>query len=194
MSQLDRETKSELLTEDFKRQTAARDPGALLADWFDKSNGAGIVDAAMLVDQHTYLPDDLLVKVDIASMANSLEARSPLLDHKVMEFAATLPENLKLRGATTKYLLKKIAAKLVPPSVIYRKKMGFGVPIAAWFRHELKDFAQATLLSEKAFKRGIVKPAAVTELVRSHVAGERDQAFKIWNLLMLELWFERFID
>ena len=194
MSQLDRETKSELLTEDFKRETAARDPGALLADWFQKANGAGIVDAAMLVDQHTYLPDDLLVKVDIASMANSLEARSPLLDHKVMEFAASLPENLKLRGATTKYLLKKIAAKLVPPAVIYRKKMGFGVPIAAWFRHELKDFAQATLLSEKALKRGIVKPAAVTELVRSHVAGERDHAFKIWNLLMLELWFERFID
>ncbi|HEX6126759.1 MAG TPA: asparagine synthase (glutamine-hydrolyzing), partial [Pyrinomonadaceae bacterium] len=145
MSTFDSETKSEIYTEEFRRATAGRDASLILDEWFAKANGSGVLDAAMLTDQMTYLPNDLLVKVDIASMANSLEARSPFLDHKVIEFAASLPEDLKMQRFETKSLLKKVAARLVPRDVIYRRKMGFGVPIAKWFRGEMKDFLRDSL-------------------------------------------------
>ncbi len=194
MSVINRTAKSELYTDEFKNKTANYEPSDFLADWFGEANGSGIVEATMMVDQHTYLPDDLLVKVDIASMANSLEARSPLLDHEVIEFAAKLPENLKMRGITSKYLLKKIAARLVPKEAIYRRKMGFGVPLPHWFRGSLKDFLREVLLSEKSLKRGIVKPQIITGFVEQHINGERDFAAQLWTLLMLELWFQHFID
>jgi asparagine synthase (glutamine-hydrolysing) len=165
-----------------------------LEKWFAKSNGAGTLDAVLLTDQMTYLPDDLLVKVDIASMANSLEARSPFLDHKVIEFAASLPENLKMRGFETKYLLKKLAARLVPREVIYRRKMGFGVPIGSWFRGEMKNFLRDALLSEKSLTRGIIKREMIEKYVEEHTKAKRDHAARLWSLLMLELWFRRFID
>ncbi len=194
MSAIDRQIKENLYTENFKREIGNYDSAQFLEQWFAQTNGNGIVDATMFTDQQTYLPNDLLVKVDIASMANSLEARSPFLDHKVIEFAASLPENIKLRGTETKYLLKKVASKIVPPEVLYRKKMGFGVPLTHWFRGEMKDFLRENLLSEKFSKRGIFKPEAIKKLVEEHINAERDHTFQIWTLLMLELWFQRFID
>ncbi len=191
---IDRQSKENLYTNDFKNRINGYDSADFLKPWFAKSNGSGIVDATMFTDQQTYLPNDLLVKVDIASMANSLEARSPFLDHKVVEFAASLPEDIKLRGTETKYLLKKVASKLVPREVLYRKKMGFGVPLTHWFRGELKDFLRENLLSEKFFKRGIVKPEVVKILVEEHIGGKRDHVWQLWTLLMLELWFQKFID
>ena len=191
---IDRQSKENLYTEDFKREIGNSDSALFLEQWFAKSNDNGIVDATMFTDQQTYLPNDLLVKVDIASMANSLEARSPFLDHKVIEFAASLPENIKLRGTETKYLLKKVASKIVPPEVLYRKKMGFGVPLTHWFRGELKDFLRENLLSEKFAKRGIIRSEVVKKVVAEHINAERDHTFQLWTLLMLELWFQRFID
>lgn len=186
--------KRELYTSEFSNAISSQDTSHFLGDWFKRANGSGVLDATLLTDQMTYLPNDLLVKVDIASMANSLEARSPFLDHHLIEFAASLPEKLKMNRLRTKYLLKKVAARLVPPEVIYRRKMGFGVPIGHWFRGEMKDFVREVLLSEKASKRGIVRTEAVKNLVDQHIAGEADHAFPIWSLLMLELWFRRFID
>jgi asparagine synthase (glutamine-hydrolysing) len=148
----------------------------------------------LLTDQMTYLPNDLLVKVDIASMANSLEARSPFLDHNLIEFAASLPENIKARRTETKSFLKKIAARLVPREVVYRRKMGFGVPIGKWFRGEMKNFVREVLLSEKSLNRGIVRGEIIEKYVREHIDVERDHAFQLWTLLMLELWFQQFID
>jgi asparagine synthase (glutamine-hydrolysing) len=142
----------------------------------------------------TYLPNDLLVKVDIASMANSLEARSPFLDHKVIEFAASIPERIKMRGFETKSLLKKVAARLVPREVVYRRKMGFGVPVGKWFRGEMKDFVREILLSERSLNRGIIRPEMISRYVDEHTEGRRDHQFQIWTLLMLELWHQRFID
>jgi asparagine synthase (glutamine-hydrolysing) len=194
ISAIDRETKNELYTEQFRNEVANFDSMDFLAKWFAKSNGSGIVDATMLTDQMTYLPNDLLVKVDIASMANSLEARSPFLDHKVIEFAASLPESIKLRGTETKYLLKKVAARIVPREVLYRKKMGFGVPLTHWFRGQLKDYLREVLLSEKAQQRGLIKSEVVARMVSEHTSGERDHVSQLWTLLMLELWFQRFID
>lgn len=194
MTTFNRKAKTELYTKDFAAQVFGQNSAGLFDEWFAKANGSGILDATLLTDQMTYLPNDLLVKVDIASMANSLEARSPLLDHKVIEFAASLPENLKMRRFETKSLLKKVAARLVPPEVVYRRKMGFGVPLGRWFRGEMKSFVSEVLLSEKSLNRGIVKRATVEKYVREHIEAGRDYTPQIWTLLMLELWFQRFID
>lgn len=189
-----RDTKRELYTDAFAASVAGQDPLSILDEWFAKANGTGTLDATLLTDQMTYLPNDLLVKVDIATMANSLEARSPFLDHKLIEFAASLPEDLKMSGVGTKSLLKKVAARVVPKDVIYRRKMGFGVPVGKWFRGEMKDFVRSILLSESSLKRGIVRPEILERYVNEHIAGERDHSFQLWTFLMLELWFQRFID
>ncbi len=188
------EMKAEFYTDDFKAKLNGNNTSSFLQRYFDKAENLGTIDKLLFVDQQTYLPNDLLPKVDIASMAVSLEARSPFLDHKIIEFAASLPENLKMNKLTPKYLLKKVAAKLVPSEVIYRKKMGFGVPLGNWFRGEMKNFVQEVLLSEKCLKRGILKPELYQKLVGEHINGEFDHAPKLWTLLMLELWFQRFID
>ena len=114
VSVFNEETKQPLYSDFFRQQTNGANATGLLEEWFKRANGIGVLDAMLLTDQMTYLPNDLLVKVDIASMAVSLEARSPFLDHHVIEFAASLPQNLKLRGLTTKYLLKKVLRKLLP--------------------------------------------------------------------------------
>lgn len=188
------EAKADLYTENFKRQTRTHPAAGIIDPWFARANGSGVVDAALLADIMTYLPNDLLVKVDIATMANSLEARSPFLDHHVIEFAASLPEKYKLRGLTTKYLLKKVLKQLLPAENLTRRKMGFGVPIGHWFRGKLQPFLRETILSESALKRGLFKPDAVKRLVELHTRGERDYSPQLWTLLMLELWFQRFID
>ncbi len=194
MSAINEDLKSELYTEDFSRKTSNDSTASVLQKWFAKANGAGAVDAMLLTDTMTYLPNDLLVKSDIASMANSLEARSPFLDHKVIEFAASLPEKIKVRGTETKYLLKKAASRIVPREVLYRRKMGFGIPVGYWLRHEMKDFMFETLLSEKSFRRGLFKPEIVKRLVAEHVAEKQNHTYPLWTLLMLELWFRQMID
>ena len=194
MSTFNRDAKHDLYTKEFAASVAGQNASHFLDDWFAKANGTGTLDATLLTDQMTYLPNDLLVKVDIASMANSLEARSPFLDHKLIEFAASLPESMKMSRFETKSLLKKVAARLVPREVVYRKKMGFGVPVGRWFRGEMKDFVRGVLLSEKSLKRGIVRSEMIERYVDEHTTGKRDHAFQIWTLLMLELWFQRFID
>ena len=194
VSVFDSEAKLDLYSENFSRQTETTSARGMLDPWFAHANGAGIVDAALLTDIMTYLPNDLLVKVDIATMANSLEARSPFLDHHVIEFAAALPEKYKLRGLTTKYLLKRVLRKLLPAENLNRRKMGFGVPIGHWFRGSLQPFLRETILSNSALKRDLFRPEAVSRLVELHTRGERDYSHQLWTLLMLELWFQRFID
>ena len=188
------DTKKPLYSDGFRAQTQLADPTGVLETWFKRANGIGIVDAMLLTDQMTYLPNDLLVKVDIATMAVSLEARSPFLDHHVIEFAASLPEKLKLRRLTTKYLLKKVLRKLLPSENLDRRKMGFGVPIGHWFRGKMQPFLREVILSDKALRRGMFKPETVRQLVELHTRGERDYSHQLWTLLMLELWFNRFID
>jgi asparagine synthase (glutamine-hydrolysing) len=194
VSCLSPETKKNIYSKQFMAEVSASETSDFLGFWFAKTNGSGIVDATMFVDQMTYLPNDLLVKVDIASMAVSLEARSPFLDHKLIEFAASLPESIKLNGAETKTLLKKVASRLVPREVLYRKKMGFGVPFGAWLRGDLKNFLRETLLSEKSLKRGMFAPEKVKSFVEEHIEGKVDHAYQLVTLMMLELWFQRFID
>jgi len=194
VSVFDTGAKQDLYSANFLHETQSIRAADILSPWFARANGAGIVDAALLADINTYLPNDLLVKVDIATMAVSLEARSPFLDHHLIEFAASLPEKFKLRGMTTKYLLKRMLRKLLPAENLDRRKMGFGVPIGHWFRGKLQPFLRETILSEKALKRGLFRPEAVRQLVDLHTRGEQDNSHRLWTLLMLELWFKRFID
>ena len=194
VSTFNEEMKGPLYSDFFREQTADADATGIIGNWFKRANGIGIVDALLLTDQMTYLPNDLLVKVDIATMAVSLEARSPFLDHHVIEFAASLPQNLKLRRLTGKYLLKKVLRKLLPSENLTRRKMGFGVPIGHWFRGKMQPFLREVVLSDKALRRGLFKPEAVKHLVDSHTRAERDYSHQLWTLLMLELWFNRFID
>jgi len=189
-----RNAKAELYGENFKREVAGHETSDFLATWFARGNGIGIADKAMFTDQQTNLPNQLLVKVDIASMAVSLEARSPFLDHKVIEFAAALPEKLKLKGTEPKALLKKVASRLVPREVLYRRKMGFGVPVGHWMRNEMQGFVRETLLGERSLKRGLFRPEQLTKIVEQHVSGQKDHYLHLWTLLMLELWFQKFID
>jgi asparagine synthase (glutamine-hydrolysing) len=194
VSTFDSSAKSSLYSDDFRRETTTGFAKSLLEPWFIHANGSGIVDAALLTDLMTYLPNDLLVKVDIATMAVSLEARSPFLDHHLIEFAASLPERLKLRRLTTKYLLKKVLRQLLPAENLDRRKMGFGVPIGHWFRGKMQPFLREVVLSEKALRRNLFRPEAVKQFVELHTRGERDYSHQLWTLLMLELWFQRFID
>jgi asparagine synthase (glutamine-hydrolysing) len=186
------ELKLELCTRDFLARTSA----ALrhVAPWFAGNGEIDIVDRALAADTFNYLPNDLLVKVDIASMAASLEARSPFLDHHVLEFAASLPASLKLRRLTTKALLKRALRNLVPAENLTRAKMGFGVPIGHWFRNALKGYLTDTILSERARRRGYFNAAVIQHLVNEHTSGKRDYAHQLWTLLMLELWHREFID
>jgi len=194
MSVFNEGLKEPLYSEAFREQTDRAFAASFLDTWFKKANGNGPVDTLLLTDLMTYLPNDLLVKVDIATMAVSLEARSPFLDHHVIEFAASLPERLKLRRLTTKYLLKKVLRRLLPAENLDRRKMGFGVPIGHWFRGKMQPFLREVVLSDKALRRGFFKPEVVKQLVEQHTRSERDYSHQLWTLLMLELWFLRFID
>ena len=135
-----------------------------------------------------------MVKVDVASMAHGLEARSPFLDHVFMEWAAELPEQLKMAHGRTKALFKSAMEPYLPNELLYRPKMGFGCPVDHWFRSELKEFAHETLLSQSARERGLFRPAYVRRLLEEHCAFTQDHHTRLWALLMLELWFQMWID
>ena len=127
-------------------------------------------------------------------LALVLEARAPFLDHRVIEFAASLPPSYRLQGLTTKYLLKRALRGFLPDENLTRRKMGFGVPISHWLRGELKQFVGDMILSTRALGRGYFKGEVVRHLVDQHVAARRDYSPQLWTLLMLELWHREFID
>jgi asparagine synthase (glutamine-hydrolysing) len=164
----------------------------LLAPYFAESEA--LLAGANRADIHTYLPDDLMVKVDVASMAHGLETRSPLLDHVLLEWAAQIPAAVKMAGGQTKALFKAAMAPYLPREILYRRKMGFGCPIDRWLRHELKELAHDTLLGPQARQRGLFRPEYVRGLLDEHCAGRRNHHTRLWALLMLELWFRTWID
>ncbi|MBV9867586.1 MAG: asparagine synthase (glutamine-hydrolyzing) [Abitibacteriaceae bacterium] len=186
--------KQELYSPAFKEQVQFGHTLNPAEVWLERSQGLDTVDACLLTDTMTYLPDDLLVKVDITSMANSLEARSPLLDHQLMEWVAQLPPELKLHGKSSKYLLRKAMEGLVPEENMARRKMGFGVPVGHWFRGSMKGLLCDTVVSDRALARGYFEPDVVRRFVREHLESEANHDLRLWSLLMLELWHHEFID
>lgn len=159
-----------------------------------EQGGEELLGHLLYADQKAYLPDDLLVKVDRMMMAHGLEGRSPLLDHRLMEYAARLPASYKLRGKTSKYLLKALARELIPTQLIHRPKQGFGVPIARWFRGELRPCVESVFRQSHFVKIGWFNREALDQLWQEHLTGRRDHGHRIWGLLNLELWQKLFIE
>jgi asparagine synthase (glutamine-hydrolysing) len=159
---------------------------------WDRTTGWTPLQSMLYVDTRTWLPDDLLVKADKMTMANSLELRVPLLDHKLLEFAASLPDDMKLRNGINKAVFRKMVSRRLPRELIERKKAGFPIPYAEWFRESLADFLRDILLDEHARIRAIVQKHAVESLINEHSIG-RDRSKELFCLLVLELWIREFI-
>jgi asparagine synthase (glutamine-hydrolysing) len=186
--------KERLLSPAF-RNALGRDanyPERYISKLFNEGQGS-LTEKIMYTDLRSYLPECLMTKMDIASMANSLETRSPILDHKVVEFAHLLPDNMKLRGFTgTKWILKEAFKDMLPRKIYKRGKMGFGIPLGPWFRGELKDYWAGACLSQKALDRNYFKREELYRLWDEHQRGARDHGYRLWALLMLELWHRQF--
>ena len=144
----------------------------------------------MYLDSMSYLPDDILVKVDRAAMAVSLESRVPFLDRRVIEFAWQLPLSMKLRNKQGKWLLRQVLNKYVPSHLIDRPKMGFGVPIDSWLRNELRDWAESLLDEQRLEREGFFNVMAVREQWAEHLSGRFNRCYSLWNILMFQAWLE----
>jgi asparagine synthase (glutamine-hydrolysing) len=152
------------------------------------------LDQLLYLDSKTYLPGDILTKVDRMSMAVSLEARAPLLDHKLIDYVTRIPGALKLAGLETKHLLKRAVADLVPAQILHRPKQGFGVPIQEWINQQLRERIRDTLTDTRTRQRGYVDSKYLDVLLGEHERGRRDHSMGLWALLMLELWHRQFMD
>lgn len=186
-----------LYTEDFRAELARGGPRSapnVIPQAVRDSDAPSTLERMLDADVNTYLPSDLLVKVDIATMAHSLEVRSPLLDHEFMELVATLPAAHKLRGRTTKVALKNALRAWVPGHILDRPKMGFGIPLADWLRGPLRQLPEEVLLDERSLGRGLFRELALRSLIDDHLDGTADNSSKLWALLQLELWFRTYID
>lgn len=185
------ELKERLLHSDVRRSLNGYDSLTVLRDYYDKARTADPLSRIQYVDIKTYLTDDILVKVDRASMAHSLEVRAPILDHKLMELAATMPSSVKLRGMDGKYIFKKALAKTLPQSVLHRNKMGFAVPLSQWFRNDLKEFAHSILFAESGDT--LLTGATIKRVWEEHQSGLRNRSTELWALLMFRLWERQFM-
>jgi asparagine synthase (glutamine-hydrolysing) len=168
-------------------------PG-LVSRYYGKTAGREPLARMMGLDVKSWLPDDLLVKADKMTMACSLELRVPFLDHRLVEFGARLPSRLKVRGFTTKHILKKALEPYLPREILHRPKMGFPTPLARMFKGELKEYVADVLGSERCLSRGYFRPEEVRRLTAEHLSGARDHHRVLWQLLVLEEWHRRFVD
>jgi asparagine synthase (glutamine-hydrolysing) len=180
-----------LLTDDFAASVDLDGPRRWFCDLYESADAEDEVAYAQRHDLLTYLPDDLLVKTDIASMAASLELRAPLLDRRVVELGTALPVHLRVDGRQGKVALRRAFADLLPAEVFRRPKRGFGVPLAGWLRLELRQQVQQTLLDSSFLSRGIFRPAAVHGLINDHLTGRDDHSHRLWALLVLARWLAR---
>ena len=188
------EAKQALLSEDFKQNLNGGDANAVFAEHLARTDATDPLNRMLYVDTKLWLPDDLLARGDKTSMAASLEARVPLLDHKLVEFAASLPQHLKVNGLTRKYLLRKVGQALLPPEIIRRKKKGFPMPISLWFRKEARSFLRDVLSPSTLQRRGLFNPAFVEKLLSEHENGFADHGSLLGGLLSIELWQRVFMD
>lgn len=177
----------------LRNAVSGSDSSVLLSEAFFGNDAGDPTDRMLAADVAMYLPGDLLTKVDVATMSNSLEARSPLLDHHLMELAARLPSAMKIRGRRRKWVLKEAAKQWLPAHLIDRRKQGFAVPLADWLRGDLRDAAHDVLVDATARGRGYFDPRAVRSLLAEHDAGS-NQSMQIWTLMQFELWHRMFLD
>lgn len=194
ISTFDGDMRHNLYADGFRSQLAGHDSAEFLMNAYAEAPSSDIITATTCADLLTYLPCDILTKVDIASMAYSLECRSPFLDHHVVELAAEMPLELKLSRKSGKQILIDTFSDLLPDSIQYRPKMGFGVPLAYWFRKESKALLHDIILSPTAINRGYFSRQALEEMVNEHVDSVADHSSRLWTLLCLEMWHQTYID
>ena len=185
--------RARLYSDEFRAALGDAQPGEFLAGAMARAAGRDGVTAASLADLVTYLPCDLMTKVDTASMAHGLECRQPFLDHRVVELAIGMPRRLKLRHGRGKWILLRALGDLVPGAIRRRGKMGFGVPLEHWFRGELRDLAHDTLLAPRSLGRGYFRPAAIRQLLEEHESKRFNHSQRLWALLFLELWWQQWL-
>jgi asparagine synthase (glutamine-hydrolysing) len=183
-----------LYSSDLQRQLRAHITLEPMAQLLYQARHLDPVSRYQYLDTLQYLPADILTKVDRMSMANSLEVRSPLLDAPLVEYMATLPVSLKLRDGVSKYIFRKLCSRLLPPAVLTKRKQGFAVPKDRWFQHELRTSAEMILLDPRTLARGYFRQETLLRLLQHHTAGRRDYSTWIWCLMVLEMWFRRFLD
>ena len=181
-----------LVRDDFSQQLGEYHPSSVTTQHYQKSDAEDHLGKILYTDIKTYLAGDILVKVDRMSMANSLEVRAPLLDYKVVELAAKIPSKLKLKDGDKKHILKRAFGKLLSQNTLYRKKMGFSVPLADWLRNEIKDQAGQTLLQATEGLPDYFKMERVKEMWQQHQNEERDYSTELWSMLMFQLWFNQY--
>jgi asparagine synthase (glutamine-hydrolysing) len=169
-------------------QLGDHDPDRLYREVWRHAQGIDDADRALYGDLATYLPDQLLVKMDVSTMAHSLEARSPLLDTAVIEFSARLPNSLRLKGYSTKYLLKRLAERYLPRDLLYRRKRGFVMPIDEWLRSELKPYIERALQSSEFVGMNLIEPTFVQRMLREHMCGCQAWGQQLWTLFVLAIW------
>ncbi len=186
--------RAELYTDHLVAELPDIDPLDFLLDARDRCSQRDPVTAVSLTDLVTYLPCDLMTKVDIASMAHSLECRQPILDYRVVELAARMPIHLKFRRGKGKRIFMDTFSDLLPKAIQTRRKMGFGVPLDHWFRGPLSAFATDVLLDQRTVGRGLFRQEVVQSLLDDHIAGRFDHSYRLWALLVLELWQRRWLD
>ena len=184
-----------LLTPEFYEAVSVdREAEAIMMKHFEGGPNEPWLSQLQYLDTKTYLPADVMTKVDRMSMAHSLEAREPLLDHVLYEYVAKLPVNMKFRDGVSKYLLRKVARKYLPQEILERKKQGFGVPLEFWFKSDLKQYVHDLLFDERTHSRGLFNQFEVRGLVQQYESGRRELATTIWMLLVLETWFRIYLD
>ncbi len=194
VSWFDAAQRQALYTPAFAAEIGDADAGEEIASRWATATGDSTVDRMLEVDAATYLVDDLIAKVDIATMAHALEARSPLLDHQLMELAASIPGHLKVRGGEKKWIFREALRPWLPSDILDRPKQGFSVPLSSWLRSDLQGWAREILLDPATLERGQLEPTAVRGLLDRHAAGADGDAKRIYSLLMLELWQREFVD
>ena len=186
--------RAELYTDQFLEQLPPSDPVDFVAQAWRTASGRGDIVAASATDLMTYLPCDLMTKVDMASMAHGLECRQPMLDHRVIELCMSMPIGLKYRRGRGKRILWETFGDLLPAEIGHRPKMGFGVPLADWLRHQLQPMLRDTLLDRTATDRGMFNRESVERLIDEHVNGRFDHGYRLWSLLVFELWMRQWLD
>jgi asparagine synthase (glutamine-hydrolysing) len=173
---------------------AALDPDEHYREAWTLADGPTDADRVLSAELTTYLPDQLLNKMDVSTMAHSVEARSPLLDTRLLEFAATIPIEQLTRGWETKHLLKRLAARYVPADVLYRRKQGFVMPVSRWIREDLAPLTRVLLESLTRPERGLFRRDWVQGMLDDHLGGRVDWGEQLWTLMVLEIWYRLFVD
>ncbi|MCI0470772.1 MAG: asparagine synthase C-terminal domain-containing protein, partial [Candidatus Aminicenantes bacterium] len=188
--------KAQLYSPDFLRQDfLAELPRRVPFDrYFAESKDFPGIDRDLYLDLKTYLVDDILVKVDRASMATSLEARTPLLDYRMVEFAFSLPAAMKVKGHTTKWFFKKAMAGILPHEIIYRQKEGFSIPIKNWLRTDLKELMLEYLSEKRVEEAGFFNYAYIKKMIGEHLESKQDHAHRLWALILFNIWREKFLN